>query len=80
MSHYRFSFSWARVLPNGIGFAVVLNFWINQPAGVEYNKRLTAALKAANIKPMVGWRDFNLTFLLSLAGLWWHAFRNAKHA
>lgn len=45
VSHYRFSISWARVLPNGIG-------QVNQP-GVDYYKRLIAALKAANIEPMV---------------------------
>jgi beta-glucosidase/6-phospho-beta-glucosidase/beta-galactosidase len=45
VSHYRFSISWARVLPNGIGE-------VNQP-GVDYYKRLIAALKAANIEPMV---------------------------
>lgn len=50
MSHYRFSISWARVLPNGIG-------QVNQP-GVDYYKRLIAALKAANIEPMVNTNFF----------------------
>ena len=45
VSYYRFSISWARVLPNGIG-------QVNQ-AGVDYYKRLIVALKAANIEPMV---------------------------
>jgi beta-glucosidase/6-phospho-beta-glucosidase/beta-galactosidase len=45
VSHYRFSISWARVLPNGIG-------QVNQ-AGINYYKNLIAALLAANIKPMV---------------------------
>lgn len=45
VSHYRFSISWPRVLPNGIG-------QVNQP-GVDYYKNLIAALKVANIQPMV---------------------------
>ena len=57
VSYYRFSISWARVLPNGIG-------QVNQ-AGVDYYKRLIAALKAANIEPMVRWQDFKLEFFLS---------------
>lgn len=56
VSHYRFSISWARVLPNGIG-------QVNQP-GVDYYKRLIAALKAANIEPMVKpLKHFNKRFL-----------------
>lgn len=45
VSHYRFSISWPRVLPNGIG-------QINQ-LGLNYYKNLISALKAANIQPMV---------------------------
>ena len=45
VSHYRFSISWARILPNGIG-------QVNE-AGINYYKKLIAALKAANIQPMV---------------------------
>jgi beta-glucosidase/6-phospho-beta-glucosidase/beta-galactosidase len=45
VSHYRFSISWPRVLPNGIG-------QVNQP-GIDYYKNLIAALKVANIQPMV---------------------------
>ena len=48
MSHYRFSISWPRILPDGIG-------QINQ-AGLSYYKRLIAALNAANIKPIVGFK------------------------
>lgn len=47
VSHYRFSISWSRVIPTGVGAA--------NPLGVQYYKNLIAALKAANIKPMVLW-------------------------
>lgn len=55
VSHYRFSISWARILPNGIG-------QVNQ-AGINYYKNLIAALKAANIQPMV-WYAIFIFFLV----------------
>jgi hypothetical protein len=45
VTHYRFSISWSRILPDGIGS-------INQ-AGLSYYKRLIASLNAAKIKPLV---------------------------
>lgn len=45
VSHYRFSISWSRVMPDGTGAANLL--------GVQYYKDLIAELKAAGIKPMV---------------------------
>ena len=49
VSHYRFSISWPRVLPDGIGR-------VNQK-GIDYYKRLISALKAANIQPIVSIRN-----------------------
>lgn len=45
VSHYRFSISWSRVIPQGVGPANAL--------GIQYYKDVIAALKAAGIKPMV---------------------------
>ncbi len=47
VTHYRFSVSWPRVLPDGT------NNYINE-AGVNYYIRLVDALLAANIEPQVG--------------------------
>ncbi|KZS05925.1 putative Lactase-phlorizin hydrolase [Daphnia magna] len=61
VSYYRFSISWARVLPDGIGR-------INQP-GIDYYKRLIAALKAANIQPMVKyWITINEPWVIAYQG------------
>lgn len=46
VSHYRFSVSWSRVLPDGT------NKYVNE-AGLNYYVRLIDALLAANIKPQV---------------------------
>lgn len=46
VSHYRFSISWPRVLPDGT------NSNINE-AGLNYYHRLVDALKAAQIEPQV---------------------------
>ncbi|KAG9349160.1 hypothetical protein JZ751_029483 [Albula glossodonta] len=46
VTHYRFSISWPRVLPDGT------NRVVNQP-GLNYYHRLVDALLAANIKPQV---------------------------
>lgn len=46
VSHYRFSLSWPRVLPDG----TINN--INE-AGINYYQRLLDALHAANIEPQV---------------------------
>ena len=47
VTHYRFSVSWPRVLPDGT------NNHINE-AGLNYYHRLLDALEAANIQPQVG--------------------------
>ena len=47
VTHYRFSVSWPRVLPDGT------NNHINE-AGLNYYQRLLDALEAANIQPQVG--------------------------
>lgn len=47
VTHYRFSISWPRVLPDGT------NNHINE-AGLNYYQRLLDALEAANIQPQVG--------------------------
>lgn len=46
VSHYRFSISWSRILPDGT------TKYINE-AGLNYYVRLIDALLAANIKPQV---------------------------
>ena len=46
VTHYRFSISWTRVLPDGT------NRHINE-AGLNYYSRLLDALEAAHIKPQV---------------------------
>lgn len=46
VSHYRFSVSWPRILPDGT------TRYINK-AGLDYYVRLIDALLAANIKPQV---------------------------
>jgi beta-glucosidase/6-phospho-beta-glucosidase/beta-galactosidase len=61
VSHYRFSISWARVIPNGIG--------PNNAAGIDYYKRLIGALKAANIEPMVIEANSNLKKIVKLIQL-----------
>lgn len=46
VTHYRFSISWSRILPDGT------TNYINE-AGLNYYVRLIDALLAANIKPQV---------------------------
>uniref|UniRef100_A0A672YF89 Lactase n=1 Tax=Sphaeramia orbicularis TaxID=375764 RepID=A0A672YF89_9TELE len=47
VTHYRFSMSWPRLLPDGT------NSYVNE-AGLNYYRRLLDALAAANIQPQVG--------------------------
>lgn len=63
VSHYRFSLSWARILPTGFVNEV------NQ-AGVQYYHKLLDALAVANIKPMVTIHHFDLPKSLDNLGGW----------
>ena len=44
-THYRFSISWTRILPLGVGE--------ENPEGIQYYKNVIAALKARGITPVV---------------------------
>ncbi|XP_070575297.1 cytosolic beta-glucosidase-like isoform X2 [Ptychodera flava] len=63
VNHYRFSFSWSRILPDG----TVAN--INK-AGVDYYQRLIDALIAANIQPMATLYHWDLPQALQDIGGW----------
>uniref|UniRef100_A0A4W6G9L7 Lactase n=1 Tax=Lates calcarifer TaxID=8187 RepID=A0A4W6G9L7_LATCA len=63
VSHYRFSVSWPRVLPDGT------NNHINE-AGLNYYHRLLDALEAANIQPQVTLYHWDLPLALQKVGGW----------
>ena len=63
VSHYRFSISWSRVWPGG-------NTGAPNQLGIQYYKNLIAALKAANIKPMVTLYHWDLPQSLEDLGGW----------
>ncbi|KAG7233902.1 hypothetical protein INR49_006464, partial [Caranx melampygus] len=63
VSHYRFSVSWPRVLPDGT------NNHINE-AGLNYYRRLLDALEAANIQPQVTLYHWDLPLTLQKVGGW----------
>ena len=61
-THYRFSISWARVLPQGTG--------AENPAGIQYYKNLIAELKSRGIKPAVTIYHWDLPQALQDQGGW----------
>uniref|UniRef100_A0AAQ6AQ77 beta-glucosidase n=1 Tax=Amphiprion ocellaris TaxID=80972 RepID=A0AAQ6AQ77_AMPOC len=63
VTHYRFSVSWSRVLPDGT------NKNINE-AGLNYYHRLLDALKAANIQPQITLYHWDLPLELQKVGGW----------
>ncbi|XP_040913102.1 lactase-phlorizin hydrolase-like [Toxotes jaculatrix] len=63
VSHYRFSVSWPRVLPDGT------DNHINE-AGLNYYHRLLDALEAANIQPQITLYHWDLPLALQKVGGW----------
>jgi beta-glucosidase len=59
---YRFSISWSRIIPNGVGEINML--------GVKYYKDLIAALKEAGIKPVITLYHWDLPQSLEDKGGW----------
>ncbi|XP_074551426.1 uncharacterized protein LOC141808651 [Halichoeres trimaculatus] len=63
VTHYRFSVSWPRVLPDGT------NSYINE-AGLNYYQRLLDALEAAHIEPQITLYHWDLPLALQRVGGW----------
>ena len=62
---YRFSISWARILPQGTG--------VENPAGIQYYKNLLAALESRGITPAVTLYHWDLPQALEDQGGWLNA-------
>lgn len=62
LQSYRFSVSWSRILPNGIGK-------VNEK-GIEFYDRLINGLIARNIKPCMTLYHWDLPYALHLKGGW----------
>ncbi|CAF88114.1 unnamed protein product, partial [Tetraodon nigroviridis] len=63
LTHYRLSFSWARLLPDGTTGTV-------NPKGVQYYNRVIDDLLACNVSPMVTLYHFDLPQALQDQGGW----------
>lgn len=61
-THYRFSISWTRILPLGVGE--------ENPEGIQYYKNLIAALKARDITPTVTLYHWDLPQAIEDQGGW----------
>ena len=61
-TNYRFSISWTRILPNGVG--------AENAAGIQYYKKLIAALKANGITPVATLYHWDLPQALQDQGGW----------
>lgn len=60
VNSYRFSFSWSRIIPDGLGEV--------NPAGIAYYKKLIALLKEAGIKPNATMYHWDLPYALQVRG------------
>ena len=62
LTSYRFSISWPRILPDGLGPV--------NPAGVAHYRQFIADLKAAGIQPMLTLYHWDMPASLAAAGGW----------
>lgn len=62
LTSYRFSISWPRILPDGLGPV--------NPAGVQHYRQFITDLKAAGIQPMLTLYHWDMPASLAAAGGW----------
>ncbi|TCP32436.1 family 1 glycosylhydrolase [Sphingomonas sp. BK235] len=62
LTSYRFSISWPRIIPDGVGPA--------NPAAIAHYRQFIADLKAAGIKPMLTLYHWDMPLSLARAGGW----------
>ncbi|WP_121114713.1 glycoside hydrolase family 1 protein [Croceibacterium ferulae] len=62
LTSYRFSISWPRIIPDGLGPA--------NPAAIAHYRRFIADLKAAGIRPMLTLYHWDMPLSLAKAGGW----------